>query len=98
MLEEDELHEPDCIWSEEVEYDTNPGELLDNTLVQQGKREEMARFKEMGVCSYVKQEEALNDPEGIVIDVRWVIVNKGTRQEPNVRCRLVGREFAEGQP
>ena len=55
----------------------------------------MARSREMGVYSYVPQEEALSDPEGIVIDVRWVIVNKVTKQEPNVRCRLVGREFAE---
>ena len=44
---------------------------------------------------HVTQEEALNDPEGVIIDVRWVIVNKGTKEKPQVRCRLVGREFAE---
>ena len=37
----------------------------------------------------------MNDPSGVVIDVRWVIVNKGTHEEPNVRCRLVGRECAD---
>ena len=55
----------------------------------------MARFKEMEVYTYVTQEEAMNDPSGVVIDVRWVIVNKGIREEPNIRCRLVGREFAD---
>ena len=27
--------------------------------------------------------------------MRWVIVNKGTREKPNIRCRLVGRGFAD---
>ena len=27
--------------------------------------------------------------------MRWVTVNKGTSEQPNVRCRLVAREFAE---
>ena len=49
----------------------------------------------MGVYRYVAESEALADTEGVVIDVRWVIVNKGTQDEPNVRCRLVGREFAD---
>ena len=45
--------------------------------------------------TYVTREEAENDPSGVIIDVRWVIVNKGTQEEPNIRCRLVGREFAD---
>ena len=49
----------------------------------------------MGVYRYVAESEALADTEGVVIDVRWVIVNKGTQDEPNVRFRLVGREFAD---
>ena len=53
----------------------------------------MKRFNEMGVYGYVTREEAHEDPNEVIIDVRWVIVNKGTREEPNVRCRLVGREL-----
>ena len=49
----------------------------------------------MEVYSYVKEEDASGDSEGKVIDARWVIVNKGTAENPNVRCRLVGREFAD---
>ena len=55
----------------------------------------MQRFKEMEVYKYVTQQEALEDSEGVIIDVWWVVVNKGCAEEPNIRCRLVGREFAE---
>ena len=55
----------------------------------------MKRFEEMRVYEYVTKEQAYGDPEGVIIDVRWVVVNKGAREEPNVRCRLVGREFAD---
>ena len=55
----------------------------------------MRRFEEMDVYEYVTQKQALEDPEGVVIDVRWVVVNEGTSEEPNVRCRLVGREFTD---
>ena len=27
------------------------------------------------------------------ISVRWVDVNKGTKESPNVRCRMVARDF-----
>ena len=64
-------------------------------MVKQGKDEEMKRFREMGVYRYVSSEEAHGDPDGIVVDTRWVTVNKGTKKDPNVRCRLVAREFAE---
>ena len=32
--------------------------------------------------SYVKMEDAMADEKGKIIDVRWVIVNKGTKEEP----------------
>ena len=63
---------------EETEYDTITGEALDPKLVQAGKEEEMKRFKEMGVYAHVSEQEALDNPEGIMVDVRWVIVNKGS--------------------
>ena len=55
----------------------------------------MRRFQEMRVHTYVIKEEAYSDPDGGIVDVRWVTVNKGTRDDPNVRCRLVARGFAE---
>ena len=35
--------------------------------------------------------------EGKFIGVRWVDVNKGTKEVPKVRSRLVGQEFAHGE-
>ena len=78
-----------------MEYDSVTGQALDAKLVRKGKEEEMRRFEEMKVYDYVTQRQAFEDPKRVIIDVRWVIVNKGTREEPNVRCRLVGREFAD---
>ena len=49
---EDELHEDEWMWNE-VDYDVNAGEALHPKSVHKGKEEEMARFKEMGVCEYV---------------------------------------------
>ena len=99
MMEKDELHEEveeemEWMWNE-VDYDAVTGQSLDPKLVKRGKEEEMRRFEEMKVYEYVTQSQALEDPEGVIIDVRWVVVNKGTPEEPNVRCRLVGREFAD---
>ena len=99
MMEVDELHEDedeenDWMWSE-VEYDAVTGQALDARLVKKGKEEEMRRFEEMRVYEYVTKEQAYEDPEGVIIDVRWVIANKGTSEEPNVRCRLVGWEFVD---
>ena len=77
------------------EYGDITGEVLDPALVRQAKEEEMKRFRQMEVYKYATQEEAYNDPDGVVVDVRWVTVNKGTEENPDVRCRLVARESAE---
>ena len=34
-----------------------------------------------------------DDPEGIVVGTRMVLVNKGTPEEPRVKARLVAQEF-----
>ena len=48
----------------------------------------------MRVYQYVNRE---NVPEGSnIVNVKWVHVNKGSRDDPNVRCRLVAQEFNDG--
>ena len=37
---------------------------------------------------------AKEDPEGVMVGVRWVDRNKGTAERPDVRSRLVAQEFA----
>ena len=94
-LVDDGLHEPDYVFTEEEDYDVNTGEVLDKELVRKGKEDELSRFRELNVYRHVSQEEAHQDPDGVIVDVRWVIVNKGSASEPNIRCRLVCREFAD---
>ena len=58
----------------------------------------MNGFRDMEVYEYVSREEALTDPTGTVVGVRWVDHNKGTSLRPEVRSRLVAQEFASKDP
>ena len=49
---------------------------------------------ERQVHRHVLRSVAQADPEGKFIGVRWVDVNKGTKEVPKARSRLVGQEFA----
>ena len=51
----------------------------------------------MKVYEYVRRSSAEADPEGNIVGVRWVKVNKGSKEVPKVRCRLVAQEFAGGE-
>ena len=77
-------------------HDENTGEVLDQRLVREGEEEELSRFKKMGVYGYVDRQDAVNDPEGVFVNVKWVRVNKGTKQRPQIKCRLVAQELAYG--
>ena len=76
--------------------DENTGEALDQRLVRAGEAEELRRFEKMGVYEYVDRQEALTDPEGVFVNVKWVRVNKGTKEKPQVKCRLVAQELGYG--
>ena len=78
-------------------FDENTWEILDQQLVKEAEKAEIARFKKMGVYSYVSRSEALNDPDGSFVKVKWVRTNKGTAAQPNIRCRLVAQEIGYGQ-
>lgn len=43
---------------------------LDPKLVEKGEREELERFKKMGVYDYVSRAEAENDQEGKAVKVK----------------------------
>ena len=71
------------------------GEELDPLLVMQARRIEMAFFRRMGV--YVKVGRSECEKEGLkVIDVGWVDISKGSREKPDYRSRLVGKDFKRG--
>lgn len=75
-------------------YDDLTWEWLDPQLVHARYQEEMKRFEQMGVCKRVPREEALRDLDMKLTGVRWVKVNKGTKEPPNVRCILGAQEDA----
>ena len=78
-------------------YDENTWEWLDPKLVVEGERAELQRFRDMNVYEYVPREQAIHDEGGKFVKVKWVRVNKGTTQQPMVKCRLVAQELGYGQ-
>ena len=73
------------------------GEPLDTSLIRKAWQEEMRGFGEREEYHHVLRSVAQADPEGKFIGVRWVDVNKGTKEVPKVRSRLTGQEFAHGE-
>ena len=89
----DQRGEAACPWY----WDEHSGERLDPKLVAKAEKDELDRFQKMGVYSYIRREEALADADGTFVKVKWVRINKGTREKPKLRCRLVAQELALGQ-
>ena len=79
----------------ESAYDDVSGAVLDTKLVKAGRVVEMEYFKSMGVYEKVPRSEQL-ETKGKVIGTKWIDTNKGDFENPNIRCRLVGKEFRTG--
>ena len=75
-------------------FDDTSGEMLDPLLVAKGCQEELQRFKQMGVYSYCDRRSIPHESK--LVNVRWVHVNKGSCDNPVVKCRLVCQEFNDG--
>ena len=105
MLLEFGRHPDMCDKEEESEFlrslrgiDDLTGEDIDPNLIVKARAEELTGFHQHDVYSYVPRELAESDEEGVFIGTRRVDVNKGTRSHPCVRSRLVGQEYAQGDP
>ena len=79
-------------WEEEV-FDDLTGDALDQRLVREAREEEMNEFKKYGVYVKVPVEECWKETGKNPIGVRWVDVNKGDRENPKYRSRLVAKEI-----
>ena len=77
-----------------VEYavDDVSGAMLDPKLVREGRDTEMKFFDGMKVYDRVPRSEQAQTG-GKIIGTKWIDVNKGDLDRPNIRCRLVGKEF-----
>ena len=72
------------------------GMELDPKAVKAARKIEMEFFKKMKVYTIVPEShQRING--GKIIDVRWIDINKGDKENPNMRSRLVGREFNQGK-
>ena len=65
----------------------------DPALVRKARKEEMVYFREMGVYGKVPLAECRAKTGKNPPAVRWVDVNKGDKEKPNYRSRLVAKEF-----
>ena len=77
-----------------IEYavDDISGALLDPAAVHEGRATEMKFFHGMRVYDRVPRDEQ-RQTGGKIIGTKWIDVNKGDAERPNIRCRLVGKEF-----
>lgn len=61
--------------------------------VSAGDRAELEIFRKMGVYPYADGEEPRRDAQGKLVKVKWVRMNIGTHQHPEIGCRLVAQEL-----
>ena len=91
--EPDAVNEWDDKWDEGEYVDQKTGNLLDPALAKAARLEEIAFMKKIGLYEEVPVEECWEKTGKAPTSTRWVDVNKGTVEKPDVRCRLVARDF-----
>ena len=64
-------------------------------LINEAKKEELTNLDHMKTFHEISEEEACQLPDVVRVDARWVVTNKGTKERPKIKGRLVCREFAQ---
>ena len=62
-------------------------------LVEAARKVEMETFKKHGVYEKVPIEECWKETGKGPVGVKWVDANKGDKEKPEYRCRLVAKEI-----
>jgi hypothetical protein len=73
--------------------DLKTGEGLDPRMVKEAREEELKFMKKIGLFELVPVEDCWKSTGKDPITTKWVDVNKGSTERPDVRCRLVARDF-----
>ena len=73
--------------------DDRTGLELDENLTRQAEAEEMAFMQKIQLYDVVDTNECWTQTGKPPVTTKWVRVNRGTSAEPDVRCRLVARDF-----
>ena len=77
----------------EEAWDDVKGVRLEVEDVKKARREEVNYMMERGIWEVVPVEECWRRIGKSPIGTRWVDTNKGSDEKPDVRCRLVARDF-----
>ena len=77
-------------------WDDAKGGWLDPALVHEGWNEEMGYVRRHEVYIRVPREVCWRETGKAPIKTGWADTNKGTADQPNVRCRWVAKEFNIG--
>ena len=89
----DEANEWDDKWCDGDYVDQKTGQQLDPALARAARLEEISFMKKIQLYEEVSIQECWERTGKSPISTRWVDVNKGTSDKPDVRCRLVARDF-----
>ena len=76
-----------------IAFDDVSGAELDPKMVQKARRDEIEYVRSMNLYTKVSISECLAKTGKKPIAVRWIDVNKGDAKNPNMRSRVVGKEF-----
>ena len=87
LVEEDDMEEMEAAW------DDVSGATLDPKLVRQARQEEMDYVHKMRLHDKVHTSECRRITGKPPITVRWIDINKGDKECPNYRSRIVAREI-----
>ena len=79
----------EAVYGEQAWDDVRGGEL-DWEQVQKARLEEVEYMRKRGLWKVVPRAQAEGKK---VTSVKWVDTNKGTEEDPMIRCRLVARDF-----
>ena len=86
--------EPNVEEDEFIKYfNERPREHLDAKMVQAARQEEVTFMKKIALYEEAEESEAWAVTGKPPITTNWVVVNKGSGESPDIRCRLVSRDF-----
>ena len=88
-----ELNAVDWVDDNTIFYDDVTGEVLDRRLVLAARQEEIQFYRKKQVYDVADRAQARAETGRDPISIRWVYVNKGDAEKPDIRARLVAREI-----
>ena len=93
VLNEALIQEDDDPRRASLHFDTKTGKELNKRAVAAARKEEIEFMRQIKLYDKVDLEECIRMTGRPPVSTKWVEVDKGTTEKPDVRCRLVARDF-----